>query len=143
MQVDRIQLATAKVVELEERIPFPASLSIPHPIRLMKEAEQQLALRCCVVCGQSSCLEQHHIAGRANLSDTITLCKTCHDEVTNIYQPKWIPWTDAERDPLECYFLGWSDIFHLLWHKTAHPYFYQLSKTFALNARYQHEARTD
>jgi len=36
LQVDRIQLAAAKVLEIEERIPFPAGLSIPHPIRLMK-----------------------------------------------------------------------------------------------------------
>jgi hypothetical protein len=140
LQVDRIQLAAAKVLEIEERMPFPANLSIPPPIRLMKEAEQQLAARYCVVCGQSSSLEQHHIAGRANLSDTITLCRTCHDEMTNIYQPKWIPWADAERDPLECYFLGWSDIFHLLWQRTRQLYFYELSKIFALNARYQREA---
>lgn len=142
MQVDRVQLAAAKVVELEERIPFPASLSIPHPLRLMKEAEQQIVARYCVVCGRSGVpLEQHHIAGKANLPDTITLCKSCHGELTNIYQAKWIPWeSDAERDPLECYFLGWSDIFHLLWQKTRHQYFYELSKNFALNARYQHES---
>ena len=141
MQVDRIQLAAAKVLEIEERIPFPAGLSIPHPIRLMKEAEQQVAARYCVVCGRSDIpLEQHHIAGKANLPDTLTLCRTCHDELTNIYQPKWIPWADSERDPLECYLLGWSDIFHLLWHKTGHHYFFELSKSFALNARYQHEA---
>jgi hypothetical protein len=141
LQVDRIQLAAAKVLEIEERIPFPAGLSIPHPIRLMKEAEQQVAARYCVVCGRSDIpLEQHHIAGKANLPDTLTLCRTCHDELTNIYQPKWIPWADSERDPLECYLLGWSDIFHLLWHKTGHHYFFELSKSFALNARYQHEA---
>jgi hypothetical protein len=137
LQVDRIQLAAAKVVELEERIPFPATLSIPHPIRMIKEAEQQVAARYCVVCGQSSSLEQHHIAGRAKLRDTIALCRTCHDEVTNIYQPKWL---DVERDPLECYFLGLSDIFHLLWQRTRNRYFYELSKIFALNGRYQREA---
>jgi len=141
LEVDRIQLAAARIAGLEERIPFPASLSIPPPIRLMKEAEQQLAARYCVVCGRSDVpLEHHHIAGRANLSDTITMCKTCHDEVTNIYQVKWLPWTDAERYPLECYFLGWSDVFHLLWHRTGHRYFFELSKSFALNARYQREA---
>ena len=141
MQADRIQLAAAKVVELEERIPFPASLSIHHPTRLMKEAEQQLAARYCVVCGRSGVpLEQHHIAGKANLPDTITLCKLCHGELTNIYQAKWIPWAGGERDPLECYFLGWSDVLHLLWHRTGHSYFFELSKIFALNARYHHEA---
>ena len=141
MQVDRVQLAAAKMVELEERMPFPVSLSIPHPIRLMKEAERRVAATYCVVCGWSGVpLEQHHIAGRANLPDTISLCKLCHDELTNIYQPKWIPWADSERNPLECFFLGWSDISHLLWHKTGHPYFYEMSKSFALNARYQLEA---
>jgi hypothetical protein len=141
LQVDRIQLAAAKVVELEERIPFPASLSIPHPMQLVKEAEQQFAARHCVVCSRSDLpLRQHHIAGKANLPDTITLCKSCHDELSNIYQPKWLPWREAERNPLECYFLGWSDIFHLFWQKTRQEYFYELSKSFALNARYQHEA---
>jgi hypothetical protein len=141
LQVDRIQLAAAKVVELEERIPFPAGPSVPHPIRMIKEAEQQLTATHCIACGRSGVsLEQHHIAGRANLPDTIALCKPCHDELTNIYQTKWIPWADAERDPLECFFLGWSDIFHLLWQKTRHQYFYELSKTFALNARYQRES---
>jgi hypothetical protein len=141
LEVDRIQLAAAKVLEIQERIPFPANPSIPHPIGLVKEAEQQVAATHCVVCRRSGVsLEQHHIAGRANLPDTISLCKTCHDEVTNIYQAKWIPWADAERDPLECYFLGWSDIFHLIWQRTRHLYFYELSKSFALNARYQHEA---
>jgi len=144
LQVDRIQLAAAKVVELEERIPFPASLLIHHPIRLFKEAEQHCAATNCVVCGRSDVpLQQHHIAGKANLSDTITLCKmsaSCHDELTNIYQPKWLPWREAERNLLECYFLGWSDIFHLFWHKTSHPYFYELAKCFALNARYQRES---
>lgn len=140
MQVDRIQLAAAKVLEMEEQIPFPADLSILHPIRLMKEAEQQVAARYCVVCGQSSSLEQHHIAGKANLPDTLTLCRTCHDELTNIYQAKWIPWADAERHPLECYFLGLSDIFHLLWQRTRNRYFYELSKIFALNGRYQRES---
>jgi hypothetical protein len=135
-----VELAAAKVLEIEERIPFPADLSIPHPIRMIKQAEQRFAARYCVVCGQSGSLEQHHMAGRANLPDTITLCKTCHDEVTNIYQAKWIPWADAERNPLECYFLGWSDIFHLLWQRTRQLYFYELSKSFALSARYQHEA---
>jgi hypothetical protein len=141
LQVDRIQLATAKIVELEERIPFPASLSIPHPIRMIKEAEQQFAAKHCVVCGRSGVpLEQHHVAGKANLPDTIALSKLCHDELTNIYQAKWIPWAGGERDPLECYFLGWSDLFHLLWQRTRNRYFYELSKTFALSARYQHEA---
>ena len=141
MQVDRIQLAAAKVVELEERIPFPATLLIHHPIRLFKEADQDVVASNCVICRRSRVrLEQHHIAGRANLPDTVTLCKTHHDELTNIYQAKWIPWADAERDPLECYFLGWSDIFHLLWQRTRHLYFYELSKSFALNARYQREA---
>jgi len=141
LEVDRIQRAAAKVIELEEQIPFPANLSIPHPIRLMKEAEQQLTATHCIVCGRSGVpLEQHHIAGKANLPDTITLCKTCHDEVTNIYQAKWIPWADAESDSLECYFLGLSDIFHLLWQRTRHLYFFELSKSFALNARYQRES---
>lgn len=81
-------------------------------------------------------MEQHHIAGRTSCQDSVTLCKTCHDEVTNIYQAKWLPWEHEERDKLRCYLLGWSDLFHLVWRKAGDPYFYELSKAFALNARY-------
>jgi hypothetical protein len=134
LELDRIQNAIPKIVQIEERIPYPAKLPISHPIRLIKEAEQQIASTHCVICGRSDLiLEQQHVAGRANYSDTVTLCESCHDELSNIYQPKWIR---TQRNHVECYFLGWSDIFHLMWVKTKHPYFYELSKTFALNARY-------
>jgi hypothetical protein len=136
-EVDRVLRAVALVVQLEERFPFPRNLSTPHPIVLIKQAEQQSVATRCTVCGTNGVtFEQHHIAGKVNSPDTVTLCKSCHDELTNIYQPKWLPWKDSERDPLECYFLGWSDIFHLIWQGTRHRYFLELSKTFALNARY-------
>lgn len=132
--LDRIQSAIPKVLQVEQRIPYPDELPVSHPIRLIKEAEQQIASTHCVICGRNNLvLEQHHIAGRAKYPDTITLCVTCHDELSNIYQPKWIR---AGRNCVECYFLGWSDIFHLMWVKKGHPYFYELSKVFALNARY-------
>jgi hypothetical protein len=135
--VDRVLRAVALVVQLEERFPFPRNLSTPHPIVLIKQAEQQSVATRCMVCGADDVpLERHHIAGRPNFRDTISVCKRCHDELTNIYQPKWLPWRNAERDPLECYFLGWSDIFHLIWQRTRRRYFLELSKTFALNARY-------
>ena len=141
MQVDRIQLAAAKIVEVEERIPFPPNLPVLHPIRMMKEAEQQETATHCLVCGRNHVrLEQHHIAGKANFPDIVALCIDCHGEVTNIFQSKWIPCRNSQRNPLECFFLGWSDIFYLLWHRTGHAYFYELSKIFALNARYQREA---
>jgi hypothetical protein len=134
MQVDRIQTAISKILQVEEHIPFPSGPSIPHPIRLLKEAEQQIPSKYCLTCRQNHHdLEQHHIAGGANFPDTVTLCETCHDELSNIYQPKWIC---RAKNPLECYFLGWSDIFHLMLAKTGHLYFYELFKVFALNARY-------
>ena len=134
LEPDRIQSAIPKIVQIEERIPYPAKLPISHPIRLIKEAEQQFESTRCVICGSNNpVLEQHHIAGRANYPDTVTLCETCHDELSSIYQPKWIR---TRRNRMECYLLGWSDIFHLMWVKTKHPYFYELSKAFALSARY-------
>lgn len=137
METDRIELAIGKIVQLEEKIPFPRHLSISHPIQLIKQAEQQAVTTHCMVCGLNRIpLEQHHIAGRINFPDTITVCRKCHDELTNIYQPKWLQIRNTERKPLEYYFLGLSDILHILWCKNANQYFYQLSKIFALNARY-------
>lgn len=136
LSIDRIQLAVALIVQLEDRIPFPRNLSILHPIRLIKQAEMRVPSTRCAICASEGPLEQHHIAGRENLPDTITLCKTCHNELTNLYQPKWLPW-NGEKKSLECYFLGLSDIFYLLWVKAGHSYFHELSKVFALNARYQ------
>jgi hypothetical protein len=87
-----------------------------------------------MICGVTdSVLEQHHVAGRSNYPDTITLCGTCHDELSQVYQPKWI---QTQRKPLTYYFLGWSDVFHVIWQKTGCPYFFELSKTFALNSEY-------
>lgn len=137
LEADRVLRAVALVVQVEERLSYPRNISTPHPIVLIKHAEQQLVATRCTVCGTNGVpSEQHHIAGKLNSPDTITLCEKCHDELTSIYQPKWLPWRNAERDPLECYFLGWSDLFHLLWRQTGHLYFYELSKAFALNARY-------
>jgi hypothetical protein len=134
---DRVQRAVALVVQIEERFPFPKNGPTRHPIELIKEAEQQLATPHCVTYGEAaSSLEQHHVAGAANFPDTISLCKTCHDEVTNLFQAKWLPWRNTQRDQLECYILGWSDIFHLLWQNTGHQYFRELSKAFVFNARY-------
>jgi hypothetical protein len=125
------------VVQLEERLSFPRHISTPHPIVLIKQAEQQSVATRCMVCGTNGVtFEQHHIAGKVSFPDTITLCEKCHDELSNIYQPKWLPWETTERNPLECYFLGWSDVFHLVWQRTGHQYFHELSKAFALNARY-------
>jgi len=136
-EADRVLRAIALVVQLEELLQFPRNIPAPHPIVLIKQAEQRLTTTNCTVCGAHGVpLQQHHIAGKANSPDTITLCEPCHDELTNIYQPKWLPWRNAERNPLECYFFGWSDIFHLLWLQNRHPYFRELSKAFALNARY-------
>ncbi len=134
LEVDRVRAIITKIAELEDRIPYPSNLALPHPIQLLKEAEQQVSRKQCVICGRNDViLEQHHVAGRARYTDTITLCETCHDELSNIYQPKWI---HTVKHPLRCYLLGWSDVFHLIWAKTKHPYFYELSKVLALNASY-------
>ncbi len=134
--VDRIQLAASLIVQLEKRIHFPNDRSIIHPTQLAKQAQIQQQSAKCVICSSKSNLEQHHIAGRANLPDTITVCKECHNELSCIYQPKWLL-QDGERNPQEYYFLGLSDLFHLFWIKTQESYFHELAKVFALNARYQ------
>ena len=129
--LDRVQATVSMITKVDEQIPFPVRLSISHPIRLIKEAEQRVCSVQCV-CGSKVRLEQHHVAGIANYPDTITLCEQCHNQLSHVYQPKWLPWVHG----FPCYLLGWSDIFHLIWQKTRENYFYELSKTFAQNARY-------
>jgi hypothetical protein len=120
-------------MQVEELTPFPAELSIPHPIRLLVEAEQKILHKRCVVCGENtSVLEQHHVAGRKNFPDIVNVCRTCHGKLSNIYQPKWL----GHWPRLACYFFGWSDIFELLGQRTHHRYFNELSKKFAQKARY-------
>jgi hypothetical protein len=120
-------------MQVEQLIPYPVQLSIPHPIRLLKEAEQQIAAKHCLVCGKkNSILEQHHVAGGDNFNDTVTVCRDCHGKFSNTYQPKWL----GRWPGLACYFFGWSDIFELLGQTTGHHYFNELSKRFAQKARY-------
>ena len=129
--LDRVQIAVSMITKVDERIQCTPSM-IHAPIRLVKEAEQQVPAPVCVICGSKDHLEKHHVAGRVNYPDTITLCEQCHNQLSYVYQPKWLPWVHG----LPCYLLGWSDIFHLIWQKTRENYFFELSKTFAQNARY-------
>jgi len=120
-------------MQVEALIPYPSELSIPHPTRLLVEAEQKILHRRCVVCGEnSSVLEQHHVAGRKNFSDIVSVCQICHGKLSNIHQPKWL----GRWPKLTCYFFGWSDIFELLGQTTGHHYFHELSKKFTQKARY-------
>jgi len=132
MAHDRVQLATSMIARVEDRFPIPSHSQTQNPIRLIKEAEQQVSAMRCKICGSRNQLEQHHVAGRANYPDTITLCRRCHDELSHVYQLKWLPWASQ----LASYLLGWSDVFHLVWQKTRDAYFFELSKIFAQNARY-------
>ncbi len=130
--LDRVQAAVSMITKVDELISFPLEPLIPHPIRLIKEAEQQVPAPQCVICGSKDRLEEHHVAGRVNYPDTITLCEQCHNQLSHVYQPKWLPWVHG----FPCYLLGWSDIFHLIWQETRENYFFELSKAFAQNARY-------
>lgn len=47
--------------------------------------------RYCLVCGEDNpcCLEEHHLAGRANdPHTTVTLCRNCHAKVTDPQQDR-------------------------------------------------------
>jgi len=121
------------ITTVEQQTPFPANLEIPHPIRLVKEAEQQITRENCLITPENhSTLEQHHVAGKDNFPDTVTLCLTCHSKLSNIYQPKWL----GRWSRLACYYFGWSDIFELLEQTSHEQYFHELSKKFTQNARY-------
>ena len=133
LELDRMQVAVSMIMQVEQRIAYPAELSIPHPIRLLTEAEHQIASTHCLICGQNgSALEQHHVAGRENSNDTVTVCRPCHGRLSDTYQPKWL----GHWPRLASYFFGWSDIFELLGQTTGHHYFHELSKKFAQKARY-------
>ncbi len=108
-------------------------------VKLIKNAEQQTNYNNCILCEISdipksnSKLEQHHITGKINYNDTITVCLECHEFLSD-HQQDWLPIKKCKADLLPSYFFGWADIFDLLYNKTSSLYFLKLARKFRSQA---------
>jgi len=135
MENDRVLLALRLALEAG-RSCEPDGLDFA---KLFKNAEQCVHSDRCVVCGIAQVpqtnaeLEEHHIAGRvcgqANFSDTLTVCRRCHEHLSD-HQKEWlVPKRDVAHR-LSSYLFGWADIFDLLNQKSGRPCFLSLARKF-------------
>lgn len=72
----------------------------------------------CVLCGETdwSCLELHHIAGKAFDRSLSIVCRNCHRKLSNM-QKDHPQAANTPPDPFECighFLLGLADLFELL-----------------------------
>jgi len=133
VSVDRVNLAVVSIRKVEDL--FPNMPEKFRPIfRLIVEAYRQVDSRRCVVCEiagkpNRSSLEKHHIAGRSQWPDALTVCVPCHDLLTE-KQKKWQNDIDDSRIRLSSYFNGLGDICELLWELTGEEHLHRLSKEY-------------
>lgn len=130
---DRIGIAIRLVREVEQLTEDHIASS--KIISLIKKAEQQSISKFCIICNfqdqhHSMKIEEHHIAGRKNFNDTLSVCIDCHPQLSEL-QLKWL---ESTKNKLSSYFLGWSDVFHLLWIISHKNFFQILSKKFTYHA---------
>lgn len=108
---------------------------IDEIIGLIKQAEQHIRYQNCATCKISGAsqinqkLEEHHIGGKANFDDTVTVCLDCHDFLSD-HQKAWLPTKKTRSNEIISYFLGWADIFDLLYKKTMVFCFLKLARKF-------------
>lgn len=84
-------------------------------------------------------LQQHHVAGKVrgepNYPDSITVCTSCHESLSDIQRS----WLISRTDPatrLSCYFFGLADIFTLLAQKSGKKFFRKLASQFRAKGHY-------
>jgi len=137
VSIDRVNLAVVSMRKVEDL--FPNMPEKFRPIfRLIVEAYRQVDSRRCLVCEivgkpNNAQLEKHHIAGRSQWSDSLTVCVPCHNLLTE-KQKKWQNDIDDSRIRLSSYFNGLGDICELLWEFTCQEYLHSLSKEFTNRA---------
>lgn len=72
----------------------------------------------CRVCGESyaGCLEQHHIAGRANHDETHPLCRNCHRKASDLQRdhPHQIAVPPSFLEVVGHYLIGLADMLRLV-----------------------------
>ncbi len=101
---------------------------------LLKDAEQRVHYEYCVICKVAGLsidrnLEKHHIAGRVNFHDTITVCSRCHDHLSD-HQKYWLLRRNDKEFRSSAYIFGWADVFDLLHERTSSSYFLGLAQKF-------------
>lgn len=136
---DRICIAIRLVTETKENSKNCSSCS--DIISLIKQAEQNWHSESCVLCnllGEQSYgnIEEHHLAGKLNYPDTVTVCKICHQDLSEM-QLKWL---ESERNNISSYLLGWADIFYILWIKSRKNFLRALSRKFTYQAVWFHRS---
>ena len=136
MKNDRVLMAIKLISEIENEVERPEELDL---VKLIKNSEQQTNYIDCILCEISgvsqsnSKLEQHHISGKINYSDTITVCLECHDFLSK-HQKYWLPKKKNSPNRLSSYLYGWADVFDLLHTKTGITYFERLANKFCSQA---------
>jgi hypothetical protein len=85
----------------------------------------------CEVCGHTENLELHHLAGRKHDPCTITVCRSCHDALSNqqkMWDKRW--WKDDQPPELRYAFLlmGLRDALHLMARKFDDTNYYTLAE---------------
>ncbi|RYD84663.1 MAG: hypothetical protein EOP84_04890 [Verrucomicrobiaceae bacterium] len=72
----------------------------------------------CRVCGENhpACLEQHHIAGRANHDETHSICRNCHRKLSDqqLDHPPAIVESPSFAETVGNYLLGLADMLRLI-----------------------------
>lgn len=72
----------------------------------------------CVRCGEEdyTCLEAHHVAGKAYDPDTMIFCRNCHRKLSDMQKdhPPQISSPPATNEVVAHFLLGLADIFEFL-----------------------------
>lgn len=72
---------------------------------------ESVSLRHCFNCGSPYMLEKHHIAGKSRSDVTVTLCRPCHETVTNFQRQRDL--LLAGKDMMTVSLYGIVDILNL------------------------------
>jgi hypothetical protein len=137
LEIDRVNLAIISIRKVQTNYPdIPKKFR--QVIQLIIYAYKQLPFQKCVVCemtNKSNCepLEKHHLAGRTHYPDSIPVCVSCHNRLTE-KQKKWQNDLNDEKIRLASYFDGIRDLFELLLEFTNEKYLVVLVKEFTNRA---------
>ena len=85
------------------------------------EKEAKIMKSLCEICNSNTKLELHHIAGRKHDYRTITVCRICHDELSdtqNQWDGRWWKPDQPERIREAFFLMGLRDILLLKAKKT-------------------------
>ena len=120
------------------------SLSQPEQFReilsLIITAYRQVPRDECILCQlakreRDDQLETQHIAGKEHLPDALTVCLSCHNELSD-KQKKWQYNKHEPHIALSSYFHGLSDVFELLFERTKQDHLKALAVEFRNKAWY-------